>query len=187
MPTPATLERSDTGATLVIDGLITSAIVRDVAVTVHPTQDQGTVTDNAQPRPLGLRLTVIFGERPLLAGIQSGPQRMQEVLGFLEGVSKGVALNYTEQGMPVRRSMRMTGYQFDRNRPELRGSISLLEVTTATSRTVELDRERAPTRARTPRADVAAGRSGTQDRGAQPTKRAPTSAARAAVRLVTGD
>ena len=91
----ALLKREDTGEVLVLDGLLSATLSRDVLVSTHPTEDQGVVTDNAQRRALSVALSVVFSEIPAVGGLLSGPARMAEVLGFLDAVSVGIPLTFT--------------------------------------------------------------------------------------------
>lgn len=178
-----TLTRQDTGAVLVLDGVLRSTETRDIAITVHPVQDQRVITDHAQPRARDRSFEWLVSTTPTIGGITKGDARFDEVQGFFEGVEKGVALTLFEPGMPIRRDLRLIGYPFTKESMARRYTITLREAQIALTRSVEMRPERSK---KTPRSDVKAGRSGITDRGQQSTTEARPSFLATGLTLLTG-
>lgn len=173
----SSLIRQDTGHQLVLDAVVSTREVMPTRVTQHPVETQATITDHAQPQAIGRQLELIVSERPAVQGLTTGPERVAEVIAWLEGVRRGTALTLVEPDLPVRRDMRLTDLTWTKDLAGgIRVSLTLLQGIVATTRSVELSPNRSARRRTTPRADVAAGRAGTEDRGQRAGKQSTLSA-----------
>lgn len=162
----SSLIRQDTGNQLVLDAVVSTREVMPTRVTQHPVETQATITDHAQPQAIGRQLELIVSERPAVQGLTTGPERVAEVIAWLEGVRRGTALTLVEPDLPVRRDMRLTDLTWTKDLAGgIRVSLTLIQGVIATTRTVDLGPTRTSGRRTTPRADVAAGRAPTEDRG----------------------
>lgn len=164
----SSLIRQSDGDQLVLDAVVSTREVLPTRVTLHPVQTQQVITDHAQPQAIGRQLDVIVSETPAVSGLTTGPERIAEVIAWLEVVRRGEPLTLVEPDLPVRRNMRLTDLTWTKDLAGgIRVNLTLLQGVTATTRTVELQTR--PTggggAGQTPRADLAAGRAPTEDRG----------------------
>lgn len=176
----SSLIRQDTGDQLVIDAPISSREVLSTRVSQHPVETQRTITDHAQRQAIGRQLEILISETPTVRGLTTGPERVAEVYAWLEAVRGGVPLTLVEEGLPIRRDMRLTEFTPVKEAAGgLRASLTLLQGVTATTRTVELQTRPAGGGGgrTTPRADLAAGRAPTEDRGQRSGRQSALSAA----------
>ena len=180
----SSLIRQDTGAQLVLDGVVQSKELHATKITRHPVETQETITDHAQVESLGRQVEWIVSQTPALPGLTTGPERIAEVIDWLTGVERGTPLTLVETDLPVRRDLRLESWPYTKDTTSIRLSLSLRQGIVARSRTIELRPEQQQRRrtGTTPRADVAAGRAPTEDRG----QRAPQSFAVATSDLVLG-
>jgi hypothetical protein len=167
----ATLQRQDAaGATLVLDGVISSSEIRDLMVSQHPAQGLATITDHVQAKAIGKAITWVVSQHPTVEGITAGPQRLAEVLDWLKA-AEGVLLTLVEPGLPVRADLLLQGYPWRQaGSYAITVDLKLLEARFATVTTFEVEGRRVQRPGRTPRADVAAGFTETADRGLQPVR-----------------
>lgn len=167
----ATLQRQDAaGATLVLDGVISSSEIRDLMVSQHPAQDLATITDHVQAKAIGKAITWVVSQHPTVEGITAGPQRIAEVLDWLSQ-AEGVLLTLVEPGLPVRADLLLQGYPWRQaGSYAITVDLKLIEARFATVTSFELEPRRGAGKGKTPRADTAAGFVETADKGQQPVK-----------------
>lgn len=178
---PPTLVRQDTGAVLILDGIVSSREALDILVTQHPVQNQSVVTDHSQPMALARQLEWWVSPDPTIPGITAGPERLTEVRQWLDAVSTGVALTLNEPGTPnpTLRDMRLQARPWSmEGTTAAKVTLTLLQVSTATQRTADLGRGGT---GKTPRPDAAAGRTDTQERGPQTPESRPSLAVSALI------
>jgi len=167
----ATLQRQDAaGATLVLDGVVSSSEIRDLMVAQHPAQDLATITDHVQAKAIGKAITWVVSQHPTVAGITAGPQRIAEVLDWLSQ-AEGVLLTLVEPGLPVRVDLLLQGYPWRQAGSfAITVDLKLIEARFATVTTFEVEQRQRGGGKRTARPDVAAGFTETADKGQQPVK-----------------
>lgn len=175
----AVLLRADgSGASLILDGIVSYRRSPSAMVAQHPVQDLGVVVDHAQRLATTLALEWVCSTTPTIPGITAGPSRIEEVQGWLDE-AVGVPLTLVQPGLPPEDDLFLSAHPGEqRGTLAVTFTLAFVRGQVARTRTVELDTEGATTRpGRTARPDQAAGFSPTSDRGNQPTRRKSLAAA----------
>jgi len=168
----AVLLRTDgSGEALQLDGVVGYRGAPGVLVAQHPVQRLGVVVDHAQRLATSFGVEWVVSMTPTIPGITAGPDRLAEVLGWLDEAI-GAPLSLVQPHLPPDEQLFLTGYSYEqRGTLALSVSLAFVRAQIATTRTVDLGVEGATTPpGQTARPDSAAGRAPTANRGNQPTK-----------------
>jgi hypothetical protein len=183
----AVLLRTDgSGEALQLDGVVGYRGAPGVLVAQHPVQRLGVVVDHAQRLATSFGVEWVVSMTPTIPGITAGPDRLAEVLGWLDEAI-GVPLSLVQPNLPPDENLFLTGYTYEqRGTLALSVSLAFVRAQIATTRTFDPDGLEGATTppGQTARPDSAAGRAPTADRGNQPTQE--KSAIAAGVDAVSG-